>query len=263
MDFYSDREIALDAFERTVEIFAEVKDVAALGHRDRQGDGVLAHVANLLCRRIDITAIDVGNIAESEQAAAGLDADFADALHGVEAPGNAQIHPVRAGVDRARRRHGILSAQDLEYGQWIDTERRQFPVGNLDVDLLFLVADDLGLGDVRNPKNLLAHLLDIVLQFRVGVAVSGERVEVAEDVAEFVVEERPDCATRKRVAHVADFFAHLVPHIRNNLRCGRILQGNENSGLAGLGVRAHVVQERRLLKFLFKALGDLLLHFPR
>ena len=59
-------------------------------------------------------------------------------------------------------------------------------------------------------------------------------------------------------ADVADLLAHLIPDVRHLSRRRRILQVDEDRGLAGGRVALQVVQVRRLLELALEAVGDLL-----
>jgi hypothetical protein len=99
-------------------------------------------------RRIGEAALDGGDVAEPEQAAAGLDADFANAVDRLEIAGDADAHAVGRRLVETGRGHRILLPQRVEDGQRIEAERRQLGVRHLDVDLLVLHADQLDLLDV-------------------------------------------------------------------------------------------------------------------
>ena len=107
----------------------------------------------------------------------------------------------------------VLLRERREHHRGLDAEGRELGVGELDVDLLVLLADEVHLGDVLHAQELVADAIGHLLQLRVGVAVAGERVDVAEGVAELVVEEGADHARGKRGADVADLLAHLVPGV--------------------------------------------------
>ena len=90
-----------------------------------------------------------------------------------------------AGVDRVGRgqRATAISAGSMP-------SEASLALRGLDVDLLVLLADELDLVDVGHAQELVARRVGEVAQLRVAEAVAGERVEVAEGVAELVVEER-------------------------------------------------------------------------
>ena len=111
-------------------------------------------------------------------------------------------------------------------------EARQLLGRELDVDALVLRAEDVDLGDVRQLQELLADVVDVVPQLPVREAVRGEAVDDAVGVAELVVEAGADDALRQRVADVADLLAHLIPDVRHLRRGRRVLQVDEDRGLA-------------------------------
>ena len=60
-----------------------------------------------------------------------------------------------------------------------------------------------------------ANILDVIAQFALAEPIRGEAVDDPENIAEFIVEARPDYPRRQGVAHIADAFADLVPDIGN------------------------------------------------
>ena len=76
-----DRQAFADTRGGGFEIMAERDDVAAGAHRNRNADGLLALEAHARLRRIDESALDLGDVTEAEQAAiAATDAEVADRL---------------------------------------------------------------------------------------------------------------------------------------------------------------------------------------
>ena len=133
----------------------------------------------------------------------------------------------------------------------------------LDVDLLVLHADQLDLVDVGDAQELVARRVGEVAQLGVAEAVAGDRVQVAEGVAELVVEERPAHALRQRVLDVAELLAHLVPDLRHRGRRRVLAQVDLDLRDARLGVAARVVDLGHLLQLLLQLVGHLLGHLLR
>ena len=79
------------------------------------------------------------------------------------------------------------------------------------MDLFGLHAHQLDLSHIGHVQQLVAHVLGVAAQSRHVDAVAGHGVDGAEDVAEFIVEERPLDGRRQPVADVANLLAHLVP----------------------------------------------------
>ena len=77
---HAERERFLQALEFAIQGLAQADDVAAVLHRHRQADRVLAHEAHLRRRRIGEAAMDVGDVAQAHGAAAGPDREIADVL---------------------------------------------------------------------------------------------------------------------------------------------------------------------------------------
>ena len=68
----ADRQLGFDAAPTVCfQLLAQLDDVAALGHRHAQADDFLAVVAHLVLRRVDVAALDAGEVAQAEGGAAG------------------------------------------------------------------------------------------------------------------------------------------------------------------------------------------------
>ena len=58
-------------------------------------------------------------------------------------------------------------------------------------------------------------------------------------------------------ANVADFFAHLVPDMRDELSLGGVFQKHKHRGLARPGVALDVIEGVQLFELFLDAVGDL------
>jgi hypothetical protein len=93
---------------------AEPDHVAALVHGDADADRVLPLDAHARRRRVGEAAFDGGDVAEPEQAPAGLDADFAECCDRFEVTRDANPHAVGRRLVEAGRGHRILLLQRVE-----------------------------------------------------------------------------------------------------------------------------------------------------
>ena len=93
----ADRQVADDAVHLGVQRLAELEQVGAGLHADRQADRRLAPVAEQRRRRVGVAAGDGGDVAEPEEAVVDPEVDAAQALLGAELAADAQ-------ADRARGR---------------------------------------------------------------------------------------------------------------------------------------------------------------
>ena len=188
----------------------------------------------------------------------GDEVDGQDVLLGPERARDADEDLLVRGLHHARRRDGVLGLQRGDQRGAVDPEAGQLLGRELDVDALVLRAEHVDLRDVRQLQELLADVVHVVPQLAVGEPVRGEAVDDAVGVAELVVEAGADDALRQRVADVADLLAHLVPDVRHLSRRRRVLQIDEDRGLARGRVALQVVEVRRLLQLALEAVGDLL-----
>src|SRR5207342_1993889 len=184
------------------------------------------------------------------------DREVADLLHRLEGTGDAQLHALGRRLEEACRHHRVLLLQCAFHGIERNAQCRQLGVADLDPDLLVLQPDQLDLARVGYALQFQLHALGVVLEHGVVEALAGQCVDVAEGVAEFVVEERADGAFRQRRADVADLLAHLVPDIRNVLRMQRIARDENHLRFARARVRADELVLAGLHQLLLDALGD-------
>ena len=254
----ADRHLLLHAADRAVELAAERDHVAAGDHRHAETHRLAPHPAHLLLRRVDVAALHLRDVAEPEDAVVGADRQVADRLQRVERAGRPQVDAVGRGLERARGLHRVLRGERLDDLRRLDAERRELAVRQLDEDLLFLLADEVHLGDAGHAQQLGADAVGEVLECPVVEAFAGDRVDVGVGVAELVVEERPLDSRRQLVADVADLLARLVLELRDLLRGERVAVGDEHQRLAGTAVAPHVLV-RQLLQLALDAVGDLLL----
>ena len=93
----------------------------------------------------------------------------------------------------------------------VDAERGDLAGRELEIDHLVLGADDIDLADIRYGQDLRPGVFDIIAQLPLAQAVAGEGVDIAEDVAEPVVEERSDHARRELALDIGDHVADARP----------------------------------------------------
>ena len=96
--------------------------------------------------------------------------------------------------DDAGGRDRVLRLQRRHDRLLVEAEAAILRGREFEIDHLVLRADDVDLADIGHRQHLGADVLDVVAQLALRQPVAGEGVDVAEDVAEAVVEERPDHA---------------------------------------------------------------------
>ena len=200
-----------------LDVAAEGQDVAAFAHRDGEADRRLAVDPEHRLRRIGIAAVNLGDVAQPDQAAVRDKIDRQDVLLGLERARDADgslslpVCMVPAGLTisapaaRRSERTGRSPAREL-----LNRE--------LDEDLFILGAEDLDLRHVRHLQEPRANVLDIVPQLAMSEAVRGEAVDDSEGITELIVEARADDAGRQGVAHIGDAFADVIPDVGNLAR---------------------------------------------
>src|SRR4029077_5956141 len=79
-DLDADRQLGRDGLHRLFQVLAERDDVRAVGHRDPEPDSRLAAFAHNEGRRVLVTALDRGDVAEPEHTAIRLHRHGGDGL---------------------------------------------------------------------------------------------------------------------------------------------------------------------------------------
>ena len=197
-----------------LDVAAEREHVAALAHGDGEPDAVSSVDAEHRLRGVGGTAGDMRDVAEADHSSVRDEVHCRDVLLGVERARDADEDLFMSGLQDARRGDGVLGLQRGNQRGAVEPEARQLLGRELEVDALVLGADDIDLGDIRQLKQLLAHVVHVVPQLPVREPVGGEAVDDAVGIAELVVEARPDDSLRQRVSDVAYLLAHLVPDVR-------------------------------------------------
>ena len=98
-----------------------------------------------------------------------------------------------------------------------DTQPGQLMGVEFEIEFLVLGSDQLRLCGILDRQYLCANSFDIVAQLAVREPVGRERVDDAEDVAELVIEARPQDALRQCRLYVGDLLADLIPDVRDRL----------------------------------------------
>ena len=248
----ADRQVGGDPRHRGPYVGAERKDVAAVPHGDREPDRRLAVDPNIGC----------GGSAKPRRTRAmslkrSMRPPAAKLMFAISCsdwkPPDTRIEMFSSPVliTPAGRTLFCVCSAAIRADRSIPSVASSL-VENSTKDHLVLRPQKLDLGHVGDVKQSRADVLDTVAQLALGKAVTGEAVDDAERIAEFVVEAGPDDARRQRVAHVADGLAHLVPGIGDLLRIGAALEVHENGRDTCPGETAQEVQMRRLLKGAFR-----------
>ena len=143
-------------FSSSVERTAEIQPVPTVLHHDAKYQRGFAIVTDQECRRVFVTAFDLGNVRKSERTTAGGNRSVADLLQIIVGAVETHKHlrPVR--VDRAGGGHGVLTRERIKDVSRADAEVRQPGIGELDEDALGALALDVDLLDARYMKKALS-----------------------------------------------------------------------------------------------------------
>ena len=260
------RQLAAEGGSTLAQRLAQRDDVAALGHRHPQRDHRLALVTHFHRRRVDHTAPHLGNIRQLQCAAGasglvgGADREALELVHRVEGTRHPHLQVLAAGVHHTGALHGVLRSQLGQHLVHVQAQLGQAFLRNLDEDFFGLGAKHLDLGNIGHLQQLRAHALRKHPQFFVAEPIGRQRKNGPVDIAEVIVEKRPDHALWQGGTQVADLLAHLVPAIGHILGRRAVLQLQHGEGFTRLGVAAHGVGLRHLLQRTLDFVGHLLGH---
>ena len=168
---------------------------------------------------------------------------------------------LRSFLEHAGGRDGILRLQRGDDGTGVEAERRDLPGRKFQEDQFVLRAKDVDLADVWDRQNFCANVFDPIAQLPLGQTVAGEGVDVAEDVAEAVVEAGTYDPLRKIALDVRNHVADARPGRRNVGSLRRVAQIDEDGGLARNGDALGIVERLQLFELLLDPVGDLARHF--
>ena len=241
--------------------FAQHQNVAAVFHRHGQANSVLPHKAHARCRWIIEPTAHIGHVADAQRALTHANREALDLFNGFEITADAQLHALGRGLKKTCGRYRVLFLKGLLHGRQRQAQGRQFQVGQFDPDLFILQAEQLHLAHILNPLQLDLDAVGVVLEHRVVVTFATQAVDIAEGGAEFIVEKRPLHVRRQGMANVADFFAHLIPQVRDVRRVHGVAGHKGHLRLARPGKRNNALVFAGLHQLLFDALGDLTRHF--
>jgi len=213
------------------ELLAERDDVARRRHRDADPENGSAAEAHVFARRIRVSALDVCDVAEADHAAVHSNQCICQLGDILELTARPNEDPVVGGCEQPGPGHRILRIDRIGNLLRRQAELRQLRIGDLDIDALLLVGDEVDLVDVRHAQQLGAQSFGVVMQLRGRKAVPLQSIEVGIDIAELVVEVRSLNSRRQGIGDVAHFLANLVPRVRNLRRRRRILDGEEQRRL--------------------------------
>ena len=184
-------------------------------------------------------------------------------VHVLNLPARPHIHAIVGGREQSRAGHRVLRVDRIGDLLRRQPEFGELRVGDLDIDALLLVGNEVDLVDIGHPQQLGAQPLGIVMQLRERKPVAFQRVDVGVDVAELVVEEGPLNTRGQRVGDITDLLANLVPGVRHLRGRRRILDGEEQRRLARPRIAPQIVDVGRLLQLAGDAVGHFLLHLAR
>ncbi len=259
----ADRQVAFDFRHHRFERLAEDLHVAAGLHHDAETDHRLAVEAHRELAGIAVAAFHLRHIAQRKGPAGSTERQCQELLGRGRRAVDPDRHALALGLDRAGGGDGVLLAHHVEDLVDRHAQHGEPRVAELDVDLLVLHAEQVGLGHLGHAEQPKSGLLDHRLDLGVGEAVGLEGPDQAVGVAVFIVEVGAEHALRQGGLDVADLLAHLIPELGHLGRRDVVAERDVDHRLAGLGVALHVVEVGQLLQLGLELVGDLQLHLAR
>ena len=144
-----------------------------------------------------------------------------------------------------------------------DAERGEPLVGELDVDLLRLLADDVDLLDHRHLEQAPLDVLGDVGKLPLADAVALDGIEQPGHVAVFVVEDRADDAFGQLELDVAELLARLVPGFALIRVRGAALHRDRHAAVALARIGHDLLEVVELLELLLHPVEQLVLDLLR
>src|ERR1700676_1757505 len=240
---------------------AEFQQVCARLHPDRERDGGLAVEAKQRRWRIGVAARDGCHICQWEEPVVDPEIDRLQAFLRYELTVDPHADALWSLLEYTRGRDGILRLQRGDDGTGVEAERRDFPRRKFQENLFILRAENVDLADIRDGQDFCANVLDAIAQLALGQAVAGESVDVAEDVAEAVVEAGSYDPLREVALDVRNHVADARPDRRDVGSLRRVAQIDEDGCLARNGDALGIVERLQLFELLLDPVGDLARHF--
>ena len=235
---------------------AEGDDVAPGAHRDRERERRGSRGVDQLGGRLGVPARDRREVLEGDECGTPRQGDdrTPEVVDRLEAAGRLQRDSLHRGANFPPGNQDVDALEDRT-----ELERREARLGQplvlvVDEDPLVLRAVDVDLGDVIEPQQVVAHRVGNLLEIGVRVAVSGQRDDDPEDVAQLVVDERPDRAVRQIRGDPRDLAAQVVP---DGLHVARVVAGpHRDERHAGPRPRRDVLDLGDLLQRGLDHVGD-------
>ena len=202
----ADRQLRRDLRYGVFDIASKSEHVAALAHGDGEPDTLLPVDAEHRLRRVGGPARDLRDVAEANDPTVLCDeVDRQKVLLGPERTRDADQDLFVPGLDDARRGDGVLGLQCGDQFGAVNPQTRQLLGREFNVDALVLGPNDIDLGYIRQPEELLADVNDVISQLAVGEPVGGEAVDDPISVAELIVEGGADDFLGQRVVMSRSF----------------------------------------------------------
>ena len=252
------RQVGGDLVHQRVHLRAEFQNVAARLHADLQADGGLGVETEQLLRGVFIAAAHRRHIGEVEEPVADAQVHRRDGVGIVELPVDADQNAFRPRFNHARGRDGVLIGQRghdlfLVQAKGCQTRGREFQI-----DFLVLFAQQFDLARQWQRLHQIADIIHAVAQFARGEAVRREGIDIAEHVAEIVVELEAREFLREFRANVRHHLADALPDLGDMLAANGLVQFDIDDRLPRHGDRAGKVQLVQFLQLLLDPLGDLI-----
>jgi len=241
-------QIGPDFAHRLFDIPSKCQNIAALPHRDGDANRRLAVHPKHGLRRVRISSVDLGDVAQPDQTSIRDKIHRKDVLLRLERARYPQDEPFVPGLQNPGWADDVLRRQRGGQSRPVDPETCELLHREFDEYLFVLSAEDLDLRDVGHLHQPQANVLDLVAELAVGEPVRGNAVDDPEYIAEFVVEPRTYYVGRQRVAHVPDALANVIPDVGDLPGGGLLFQIDKDRRATRARKAAYKIKARRFLQ---------------
>ena len=169
-------------------------------------------------RRVFVSPLHVGDIRELERLAARGDWRVSNLVESLSAPSRRMYTCWLLGIDRSRRRHGILPDESIEDVARADAERCNPVVRELDEDSLWPLSEDIDLFDSVDMQQVLPQRLGLSGQQPRRQSWRFQRVDGEDYILVFVIQDWRQNSLRQLGRFVLDLLAPLIELFLDSVR---------------------------------------------
>ena len=201
----------------------------------------------------------MGNVAQAEDLAVGVDGNSSDVLDAVRAACDAQVGVGGVGLNHTTGVHGRLCLDGAGDAARIQSQLRQLIGLHLHEDFFRLHANKLHLFDVLDAVKIQLDFFGVFAHILVGEAVACQGVDVAVNIVKAVIVIGTECAAGEVLFAIVHDVAQLQPALTHGVASDLVLEGNGDDTHARTRIAGDFINLRQGLDLLFQLVGEV--HF--